>query len=247
MSGARRLPAIRAATIGLAPNARRRISGDSWQFTPRSPHICNHSPDRFRLGSIQPSLQEDGRITLPFSSLTRTGELIAFVAFAIAGTVLAWWVGHLGASLAKTVPNGIVALELAWSPSRADAILRAWDVTQKSAAIRQTCWDFLFLIAYPLAFSFSCAIISHHVRSPLSDIGVAIAWLVLFAGLFDACENVCLLRMLRGGAQIGVSQTATACAAIKFALLASAVGFWTLAMLQAISDSFRSVCGSGSA
>jgi len=179
-------------------------------------------------------------MTPPFSSLSCTSQVVAFVLSTAAAIVLMLWVSRLGENL-KTdeAPQGIVSLELAWSAARVDAILGSWDESKRAIAVRQTLWDYLFLVAYPIAFSLSCVLISRCAFSSLKEFGIVLAWTVLFAGVLDAIENVCLLAMLHGGARSGLSQVATICASFKFALLFAVVGYWTLAALQSLSAFVR--------
>lgn len=70
------------------------------------------------------------------------------------------------------------------------------------------------------------------MSAPLSDLGLLLAWAALSAGAFDAVENVFLLLLVNSGPTSVASMGATICAAAKFALVFSVIGYWVVAGVQ---------------
>jgi hypothetical protein len=123
-------------------------------------------------------------------------------------------------------PEGVLTYEFAWTRDRAEQILRSWGGLRPTAE-RQLLIDFGFLIAYPIFFSVSCALLSEHSPT-LSDVGIVLSWVVLAATPLDATENITLLWMLHHGASTGVAQVAGWCAGIKFVLVYASMGYLLL-------------------
>lgn len=140
----------------------------------------------------------------------------------VAGAVM--WLRILPLDQIKTCePEGIIALEFAWSAPRAAAILDAWRGIESAARI-QTWWDMLFLLCYPTALALACAMLADLRADPVATIGAFVAWAVLAAIPLDAIENLAMLRMLAQGASQSLARLASLCAGIKFTLLLAAVG-----------------------
>jgi hypothetical protein len=176
----------------------------------------------------------------PFQWLSRSGEFLVFSISLGTTLVLMWWLTRQGQSLTThEAPNAVVSLELAWSTSRAEVVLSSWGDRLRPIAVAQIAWDYVFLIAYPVFLSLSCILLSRLVRSPLSDLGVVLAWGVLCACAFDALENAFMLLMLTKGANGWLSASATICAGLKFALVFSVFGYWAIAALQRMVDLVR--------
>jgi hypothetical protein len=130
-------------------------------------------------------------------------------------------------------PYGGLSLQLAWSKEKAGNIIQSWEEV-KSVAYSQHYYDFIFLIIYPLFFSFSIVILSDYVSGPVSMIGAALSWIVLVAMPLDAIENMLILRML-DTSQPALSQLTTVLAALKWTLVLSALGYWFAALLELLS------------
>ncbi|OHV44985.1 hypothetical protein CC117_09830 [Parafrankia colletiae] len=116
--------------------------------------------------------------------------------------------------------RGIVALELAGSPTSADVLLNGWGEAGRRAAHRSLCLDFLYLTSYTA--SQVCALRRvAAVRGPSRGGRWArtLVPVALAAGGCDAVEGVALLTYLHGGAP-AAPLVARRAAQIKFALLA---------------------------
>ena len=95
-------------------------------------------------------------------------------------------------------PGGIVALELAFTPARAAAIIQAWPARGADLA-RLALWlDFLFIAGY--AGGLVALLVQLAANPALAAWARALqrlAALPLVAALLDVSENICLLTVVR--------------------------------------------------
>jgi hypothetical protein len=121
-------------------------------------------------------------------------------------------------------PHGIVSFELVGEPTAAARILDAWGSDGRASAALSLRFDFLYLASYAPGLALLCAAASDHqraARSRLAAVGAALAWGQLAAGIFDAIENLALLRVLATTPPGGWPALAAAFAWLKFALVAA--------------------------
>ena len=129
----------------------------------------------------------------------------------------------------------IVTLEFAGSADRVAEIFAEWGAHGRDLA-RLSLWlDFPFMAAYG-AFLAVAALATRdfavaHGRRALAASGRLAPACAVGAALFDAAENVLWLLLLGGRGGDLAPPVATACASIKFLLLALAIGYslWGLA------------------
>ncbi len=96
--------------------------------------------------------------------------------------------------------------------------------------------DYLFLVLYPAVIASGLLLVSGRLSANFRRPTRALAWLVAGAGIADAIENYCLLRLLTTGQVEEFALPAALLASAKFvviavALLWLAVGF-ALALLK---------------
>lgn len=132
--------------------------------------------------------------------------------------------GPLDQLLRAKVPDGIFALEFAWSGERARTILAAWQGLEAVVRV-QTHWDYAFLLCYPAGLSLACAMLTDAPANPVAMIGAFVAWATLTAAPLDAVENWAMLQMVASGASQPLARLATWCAGLKFTMLLAAVGY----------------------
>lgn len=114
----------------------------------------------------------------------------------------------------------VLCFEFAWTTEKAEATLAAWSGKMHFLTFGFGL-DFLFLLAYPVVFFLGLQQIAKHTTWHLiKRIAAFFAPVVLASGLFDAVENVCLLRYIFGHHDEWLLKMAGVCAGIKFALLA---------------------------
>ncbi len=123
-------------------------------------------------------------------------------------------------------PN-IVDFELAGNSTKSQAIIDAWNPVDRIHAGFSLGIDYLFMPIYSttiaLALIWAAGVLaSKRWRS----IGIALAWGIWLAALFDATENFALLKILFDATAIDPwPQIAATCATIKFTLIVIGVIF----------------------
>lgn len=119
---------------------------------------------------------------------------------------------------------GIVAFEFAGNAARAGEILGLWDRQAQLAAAFGLGFDYLYMPVYSTTIALACVWAARGLP------GGAVRWLVQVAAwgawvaaLFDAAENVALLRLLLSGPDGATAAAAAVCAGVKFVLIAFGV------------------------
>ena len=142
--------------------------------------------------------------------------------------------GVIERSLPEGTP-GVIEYEFVGSEDRATEMLAEWgDAGQDD--IRLSLWiDYGFMLVYGAFFTLAGLATrdfarEHRLRR-LAAAGVVAPFLAVGAALFDALENANLLLILGGHGGSVSPPLATACASVKFVLIAIAIGYvvWGLA------------------
>lgn len=121
----------------------------------------------------------------------------------------------------KITTNGIISFELAKTLERSQEILDSWTPLAKIFAGLSLGFDFLFLLIYTLFIS----ILIHKLNVRLwvgksfYRIGEILIWSMFIAAIFDAIENVCLIKLLIGNLKQYWTSLAYYFAAAKFILI----------------------------
>lgn len=157
---------------------------------------------------------------------SRIRLLIVFGLLSIAVILPMRWVdGHLQNEtaycriLGAKINSPVLCFEFAWTTEKADRTLAAWD-GQLHYLTFGLGLDFLFLLLYPVAFFLGLQQIATHTPlNRLKRIAAFFAPVVLISGVFDAVENICLLRYIFGHQDEWLLKMAGICAGIKFGLL----------------------------
>jgi hypothetical protein len=121
-------------------------------------------------------------------------------------------------------PNGIVSFELAKDLEKSIAILGSWDTAAKTSAGMSMGLDFLFILCYT-AFLYLLLRLTIPGRSIFQKIRSIICWLLLFAALCDAIENIALIKLLLGDLIQFWVTLAYFMATIKFGILLLTLAF----------------------
>ncbi len=139
------------------------------------------------------------------------------------------------------VSLGILDMELPVTFLRADSILSVWERHGVvDFGVRQTLLDFLFLMCYPVALSLLCMRLAWSRSGFMAILGIVLSWAVLLCIPFDACENILILKMLRGNTAPPFPELTTAMAAMKFSLIGLAlIGYPFLCLMQKTLRRFR--------
>jgi hypothetical protein len=158
-------------------------------------------------------------------SLPRRRLVTTALAAGIGLVAFAWLLHEAGGPLA---PNTIVALELAFTPQNAAAILRSWGPVGRDAARLSLQLDFGFILLGYAPFLASLCLLSASRRDdPWRSWGDRLAWAALAAGALDVVENLALWRVI--GTPLDPPSVLTGlagvAAALKFVLVFAATGF----------------------
>ena len=143
---------------------------------------------------------------------------------------------HLASFSSTPEKYGIVSLELARTPQKANTIIDSWGDNGKGIALFSLGLDYLFIAAYTATLWLFCRFFAQSLREKnefLSKTGNFLSWLVILAGILDVIENQLLLIMLLSEPSDMATATATLAASGKFTLLLI-TGIYLLACIVAV-------------
>jgi len=140
------------------------------------------------------------------------------------GVILFLVLGYFNKPLVTEIaPNGIVSFELAKDINTSISIISSWDLNAKINAGLSLGIDFLYIVIYSIFFATSCYLIAQKFVTKNNWIyktGLLLAKLQFVAALFDAIENIALIKLLIGSQNGIYSSIAFYFASIKFAIIA---------------------------
>lgn len=122
----------------------------------------------------------------------------------------------------EVAPKGIVSFELAKNIKTSEAVLNSWNVTAKSFAGLSLGIDFLFLLLYAGFIAFSIYLLNSYLWNEnliMYQTGKLMMGAIILAAVFDAIENVALIRLLTGDLKQIWSSLAYYASTIKFSLV----------------------------
>ena len=160
--------------------------------------------------------------TSPFAKIpTKTEKKLTFSLFyllIISAIVLTYFNQSLENEIA---PYGIFSFELAGSLDKSVEIINSWSPLAKTFAGLSLGYDFLFLLIYTLFI----ALMIHKLNERLwagkafYKVGELLIWSMFLTSIFDAVENVSLIKLLIGSYKEYWSSVAYAFAIGKFVLI----------------------------
>ncbi|MBL0110686.1 MAG: hypothetical protein IPP42_07445 [Saprospiraceae bacterium] len=127
-----------------------------------------------------------------------------------------------------TTPNGILALEFANTPAKVQSIIDAWQPLNNrgrsniAQARLNTYWDFVFILFYSSLLYYWNQYYSH-TTIMFRFIGKVSGLIAILAGILDIVENLGMFKSLAGNISTSNAQLTSACATIKFCLLAISI------------------------
>jgi hypothetical protein len=147
---------------------------------------------------------------------------IATVAFWIALTILE--------NVPKGTP-GIIEFEFVGDARRASRFLAEWGAAGRESVRISLIVDYGFMASYG-AFVTLGGLAARdfgrrHGRRALASVGRIVPWFAAVAAGFDALENAFLLLIVGGDGGSAAPVIATACASVKWTLIAIAVAYMT--------------------
>ena len=116
---------------------------------------------------------------------------------------------------------GIISFELAESIDRSIEIMNSWDPQAKIFAGLSLGFDYLFLLIYTLFLSLMVHKLNERLWAgkPFHYLGIIILWSMFIAAIFDALENLALIKLLMGSQEQLWSSVAFYFAFAKFFLV----------------------------
>ncbi|WP_347172786.1 hypothetical protein [Polaribacter uvawellassae] len=158
----------------------------------------------------------------PFKNITkRTEKKLTFSLFfllILSAIVLRYFNAFLDNASA---PYGIFSFELAGNLDKSVEIINSWSPLAKTYAGLSLGYDFLFLLIYTLFISLLIHKINQRlwIGKPFYKIGELLIWSMFITAIFDAVENVALIKLLIGSYKEYWSSVAHAFAIGKFVLI----------------------------
>jgi len=139
----------------------------------------------------------------------------------------------------KTIetPNGILNLEFAYSPQKANAVIAAWTKSETqpvdiiSAAKCNTWWDFVFIFFYASFLYLACLQIADTFRYKnfIYRTGKLLSRLIIVEVMLDVLENIGMFQVLNGNTSGYVTYFTTGCSIIKWMLVIIVILFVVIA------------------
>ena len=134
-------------------------------------------------------------------------------------------------------PGGIISFELAKSLEQSQAMLASWDANAKINAGLSLGIDFLFLFVYGIFFALACFSVAKKYVDRITwlyKLGVYLAFSQLVAAIFDAIENIALIKLLLGSNNSLFPLIAYYFASIKFAIIAIGIIYIIIGLLTSL-------------
>lgn len=115
-------------------------------------------------------------------------------------------------------PAGIVSLQLAWTPERAQSILDSWDARTRLFAAFGLGFDYLFMFAYAAALALGALLAAGRHPGWFARLGGWTGRGAFLAALCDALENLGQFHQIFNG-RVDLAAPIAVLASLKFALL----------------------------
>lgn len=145
---------------------------------------------------------------------------IAMVAFWIALTILE--------NMPKGTP-GIIEFEFVGDARRASRFLAEWGAAGRESVRISLIVDYGFMVSYGAFVTLGGLTVRDFGRRcgrrALASVGRIVPWFAVAAAVFDALENAFLLLIVGGDGGSAAPVIATACASVKWTLIAIAVAY----------------------
>ena len=139
--------------------------------------------------------------------------------------------------ITESAPGGIISFELAKDIDQSIAIISSWDLNAKVNAGLSLGIDFLFLAVYSVFFATACYLIAQKYINRTNWIyktGLLLAKFQFVAALFDAIENIALIKLLLGSNNSLFPSIAYYFASMKFAIIAIGIIYIIIGFLTSL-------------
>lgn len=147
----------------------------------------------------------------------------------------------------KETPNGILNLELAYSPQKATAVLAAWTKNEIqpvdiiTAAKNNTWWDFIFIFFYGSFLCTACLTIAEvfQYNNYIHRTGRFLARLIIVAAILDVMENIGMFQELNGNTSEFITCFTSTCSIFKWLMVITVILFVIITGVYALMISKR--------
>ncbi len=167
-----------------------------------------------------------------FSKLTYKQTLIFSGIFTIILFLILKYFGN--PLITETAPGGIISFELAKEIDRSISIISSWDLNARINAGLSLGIDFLFLVVYAIFFATACYLIAQkyvNKNNWMYKTGLLLAKLQFIAALFDAIENIALIKLSLGPNSSLFPSIAYYFASIKFTIIVIGIIYIIIGLL----------------
>ena len=155
------------------------------------------------------------QLTHPLAALPSDKRTRVLVPLLIATLVITFLFRFIG----PAQPT-IVDFELAGSVPKAQAIVDAWNETDRVRAGFSLGFDYVYMPVYSTTIALACVMAAGVLkRTAWHTSGLLLAWGLWIAAVSDAIENLALYTVLLGNNVAPWPQIAQICATIKFGLI----------------------------
>ena len=120
--------------------------------------------------------------------------------------------------MTASAPNGIISLQLAWTPENTQAMLDSWNANARLYGAFGLGFDYLFMPAYALALALGALLAAGRHPGWFSRLGSWIGYGSLIAAVFDAFENLLQFQQLFHG-KVELAFIVGVIATLKFTLI----------------------------
>ncbi len=132
--------------------------------------------------------------------------------------------------MTAAAPSGVISLQLAWTPEKAQSMLASWDANARLFAAFGLGFDYLFMLIYGLALSLGTLLAAGRHPGRFARLGAWAGWGALLAALCDALENLGQFHELFNG-RVELAALVGALASVKFALIVFALMYGLIGWL----------------
>jgi hypothetical protein len=166
-------------------------------------------------------------MTHPLAAIAPETRARIFIALLIATLVITFLFRFIG----PAQPT-IVDFELAGSVPNAQAIIDAWDETDRIRAGFSLGFDYLYMPVYSTTIALACVLAAGVLKGKAwRSIALLLAWGLWAAAIFDAIENAALFTVLLGNNVAPYPQIAQICALIKFGLIVAGLVYAAIGLV----------------
>jgi hypothetical protein len=164
----------------------------------------------------------------------RSARVVTFVALFAGTLAMVWALGNHGAVLKRDDVCGVLALELAPTPRRAEHVVGVWSNNGlTSVALEDIRFDYAFIALYSTTLALAGFLGALVFSGWRARIGATIGWLMWLAGFCDVLEDLGMTQEL--GGTFWVAPLVCAVSALKWLLVLPGLLYGAAAIVVAVA------------